>query len=584
MKNNNRTEKILYIVISVLVIITLLLVFIKPKNNINNEITNIVLERKEISLVVGDKYNLGVITSPSNVKGNLSFSSSNPNVAIVDSEGHIEAIGVGRATIKVTSSNGISRECNLHVSEKEILVDSIELDKNDIQINVGETYIFKTTLLPTNTTEHEFIWESSNPDVVSVSNGKVTGLKHGSALITVKTKKGKIAICDIEVGISIESITIKEKNITIAIGETYKLDPLVKPTNRTEKLSYISSDSSILSVSNDGIITANKMGEATITVKSPSGVKASIKVNTRAKGTQVTSALNNSLNTNNFDLTSKVLLFGSDYQHSSNRKKNFTSILNNIKNNNINPGLISILGDYQDSGTALSGSESGLKDANQIIKSVFPNSGALYIQGNHDPANNKYLTKTGGYEANNYIIYAINEDDFPSSSSTSNSRVNNVASKLDSYLKNMVDWNAKKPVFVITHVPLHKTSRNDNKPANILINVLNKYGDKLDIIFMFGHNHSGEYDNCNGGSINFIKKGDKLTYATGTNTIKFTYMNAGYVGWAANTNGEVRCGSEKKNSTNMLTMSVFKIEDKTITIERYSRDAKVFSTTINRIN
>ena len=584
MKNNNRTEKILYIVISVLVIITLLLVFIKPKNNINNEITNIVLERKEISLVVGDKYNLGIITSPSNVKGKLIFSSSNPNIAIVDSEGHIEAIGVGRTTIKVTSSNGISKECNLHVSEKEILVDSIELDKNDIQINVGETYIFKTTLLPTNTTEHEFIWESSNPDIVSVSNGKVTGLKHGSALITVKTKNGKSAICEVEVGISIESIKINDKPVKMAAGEDYQLDILVSPNNATETLTYKSSDSSIATVGFSGLISAKKTGTVTITVSAPNGARDTVEVNIRALGTRVTQALNSSLNNSNYDINGKVLLFGSDYQQSSNRKKNFTAILNNIKNNNIKPSLISILGDYQDSGTALSGSESGLKEANSIIKSVFPLTGSLFIQGNHDPSSNKYLTKTGGYEATNYVIYVINEDDFPSSSSTSNSRVNNVASKLDSYLKNMVDWKIKKPVFVITHVPLHKTSRNDNKPANILINVLNKYGDKLDIIFMFGHNHSGGYDNCNGGSINFIKKGDKLTYAAGTNTIKFTYMNAGYVGWSANSNSLVTCSGNKVTSTNILTASIFKIEDKTITIERYSSDAKVFSTTINRIN
>ncbi len=589
MEKDNKTEKLLYLVVGLLIIVAFIIILIPSKSNNapKNEVTNIFIEKKDVSLVVGDSYYIRYFISPSSVSNTtLTFKSSNENVAIVDSSGRVNALSLGTATITVTSANGISSNCIIIVGEKETPITAISLDKEDLELNIGESYQLKLNVEPSNTTEHDFIWTSSDPSIVAVVDGKVKALKHGSALITVKSKNGRIAICNIDVGVGVETITFKEKSLKIALDGKLKLDVDIKPTNNTEKVSFSSSDASIVSVNDDGIVTGKKIGTATITAKSQSGIKDSITIIVQSKNVQIGAAINPSINNENFNEDGNILLFGSDYQGDS-RKSNFKAILENVKRNGINPSLVSILGDYNTSGYDTNSSMKGLKEANSIIKEVFPNSGSLFIQGNHDDAGNIYLTKTGGYEATNYVIYVVNEDDFPWKSAKK-SKVSAIANNLDKYLSNLVDLNIRKPVFFITHLPLHYSSRGDNEYAYLLVDALNKYGDKLDIFVMFGHNHSSKYDDCLGGAVNYIEKGAKMKHfaskGTTSTTIKFTYLNAGYIGLAKNTNGLVSCSGTKVTSTNVLTMTMFKIENTDILIERYSSSAKVFTTTIKRVS
>jgi hypothetical protein len=262
----------------------------------------------------------------------------------------------------------------------------------------------------------------------------------------------------------------------------------------------------------------------------------------------------------------------------------------------INPNLIMILGDYATGGFDVKVSNEGVEEAKKAVFSFnsFANSALLFLQGNHDPKSTKYLIKTGEYEEEKYVIYAINEDDYPFGNGDENRAiVENTAIRLDNYLNKMVELEIHKPVFVVTHVPLHHSSRGDNYYNSYILDVLNKYGDKLDIIYLFGHNHSSTYDDCFGGSINYLKKGSSMEHflfepATKTKRvistpIKFTYLNAGYVGLVRNTDGSVKCNGQVVKSVNTLTMSLFTINDDEIIINRYSSNSEVGREIISRI-
>lgn len=590
MKDRNQTEKILYFVVGFLIVITAIILLLFPSNKKNNVIdskTTVVLERKNISLVLGDTAYLKYVVSPSNaVDKNVIFSSNNPDVVSVDSSGKITGLKVGDALITVTSSSGLTDECLVSVSEKKIDITSISLNYEDVNLNVGEKLTLKVSVEPYNASVQTYTWSSSNPEVATVKDGVVTAKKIGSTLITVTTPNKKIAICDVTVGTAIKSISFGVSSVKMTVNNEYVLKPVIKPSNATESVSWVVSDKSILEVKN-GVVKAKKTGSATVTLESVGGVKSTVKFNVKAAKPGIKMALNASLNNIKFNESGKTLVFGSDYQGGS-RKTNFTNLLNNLKKNGINPSLITLLGDYQSSGTSKDGSISGLLEANNLIRTVYPSAGIIYVQGNHDPKENTYLTKTGGYEGKNYVIYVINEDDFPSSTSQGTNLVKKTANDLDIYLASMIDLNIKKPVFVVTHLPLHYSTRSDNRLAYMIIDVLNKYGKKLDIFFMFGHNHSNTFDDCWGGSVNYVKKGSSLKYYYGgksvSKTINFTYMNAGYIGWSKNTNGQVSCSDGKKTSTNNLTISTFKIEEDKIRIERYDKNSSFFTTTIKRVN
>lgn len=76
-----------------------------------------------------------------------------------------------------------------------------------------------------------------------------------------------------------------------------------------------------------------------------------------------------------------------------------------------------------------------------------------------------------------------------------------------------------------------------------------------DIVYLFGHNHSGNYDDYIGGSINYIGS-DSIMQIGGTNepvNINFTYLNAGYLGY---TNNLVTDHSVKENSTTSIKVGL----------------------------
>ena len=84
--------------------------------------------------------------------------------------------------------------------------------------------------------------------------------------------------------IAVASVTLDSSSMTLVEGESQKLTATVSPSNAENKeVIWTSSNSSVASVK-DGLVTAIKVGEATITVKTDDGGKtAACKVTVKAK-------------------------------------------------------------------------------------------------------------------------------------------------------------------------------------------------------------------------------------------------------------------------------------------------------------
>lgn len=204
-------------------------------------------------------------------------------------------------------------------------------------------------------------------------------------------------------------------------------------------------------------------------------------------------------------------------------------------------------------------------------------SSVVCLQGNHDMLPCGGFTKTGFYDMGTYCLYAINEDDFPWNQHLRLSNgIEKVAKNVESALNGMIEKGDNRPVLIATHVPLHHTTRTnsgDNMYASYLFNVINQAAEKLDIVFLFGHNHSGGHDNYIGGAVNFMAPGDTIRVPLADErgedcyteeTLNFTYTNYGYLGYSNN--------SDENGSTSMLTASVIQIEENTLRFIRYSED------------
>lgn len=276
-----------------------------------------------------------------------------------------------------------------------------------------------------------------------------------------------------------------------------------------------------------------------------------------------------------------IVVAGSDFQASNHELSaaNVTALLNSVKTNggysNVDGFLFA--GDYSngwDTGYANPGI-TALKDAvNGVYPGLADSDGAVYLQGNHDPANTEDLSPSGANDTQEYGVFVINEDDFRWNNESTAENVKLTVSRLRAYLNSKISRGYTKPIFVVTHVPLHFTMRTvqngDSMYGNLLVDVLNEAGAAgLNIIVLYGHNHSASWEDSHGGAAVYYQPGDTINVAQSSRTvcaatkIKFTYMNAGYVGYYTSPNSRV---------DTTLTVSVFEITEDKVTIARYSTD------------
>ena len=166
-------------------------------------LTALKLTNASITLIEGEKSTLGIEISPSNAtRKDVTWKSSDPYVAIVDSEGVVSALSPGECSITCTANDeyGINATCRLTVNP--ILVTNITLDSSELSVFPSDTKQLLATVNPANAANREIIWESSNQKVATVSaEGIVTALSVGTAIITATAKDGSgvKATCNVEV-------------------------------------------------------------------------------------------------------------------------------------------------------------------------------------------------------------------------------------------------------------------------------------------------------------------------------------------------------------------------------------------------
>lgn len=232
----------------------------------------------QLTMNVGDKKTLTATVKPSSLSNaTVTWSSSNSSIVNV-LNGVVEAKGLGTATITAKTKSGVTAECTITVKDKAVEVSSIKLNSNGISLNEGNTYQLVATVLPENATNKTLTWSTNNPSVATVSSsGKITAVSIGKATITAKASNGVIITCAVSVvPIQVSSITLSDTNEVLYLGFTHFLTATLKPDNANDKsLTWSSSDTSVVTVSSSGSVTAKGLGTATVTARATNGVSAS---------------------------------------------------------------------------------------------------------------------------------------------------------------------------------------------------------------------------------------------------------------------------------------------------------------------
>ena len=261
-----------------------------------------VLLENNIILTQGEKHQLQI-----NSDREVFYKTENPKIAVVDSTGMVFAVNVGETIITVQAKNGKEEYCNVIVDI--ISIDNITLNEQDIKMNVGNTALLKATIAPENATNKTITWESSDPSIVTVTEGYLEAKKSGSVIITASTVNGKSAACNVIVEekkkeennnnnknnnngnnnnndpkIEVTGIKLNYDTMTMIKAENGQLEAIIIPENATnKKITWSTSDSKIVAVSKTGQIHANNTGTATITAKASNGITATVKITVKNK-------------------------------------------------------------------------------------------------------------------------------------------------------------------------------------------------------------------------------------------------------------------------------------------------------------
>lgn len=262
--------------------------------NGNQDYHKITLNKNTLELDVDETETLTASIEPNDVENaSLIWTINDTAIASVD-EGVIKALKKGTASIAVyldankneTYDIGeANATCALTVNdsiENPVMVTSIELSQDSLTLELDEEKTLTATVLPENATEKTVTWLSSNTDVATIIDGKVTAKAVGNTTITAyvdenknsqKDNDEKYSTCLVNVVDSnhnitkIQTMSFNKTSTTIAYPNEETLTLTISPNNAdTSRLKWRSGNTSVARVSTNGVVTSINEGNCEISV------------------------------------------------------------------------------------------------------------------------------------------------------------------------------------------------------------------------------------------------------------------------------------------------------------------------------
>lgn len=242
-----------------------------PESVTGIEVAN---DYQHMGLFVGGSGKIRYSVLPSNATNtNVTFKSLNEKVAIVDANGVVTGVSEGNADIVITTEEGgFEAKCTVRVDG----IDARGIERvgdKTVTMGLNQTRQLQVKITPSDTTNKNVQWTSSNNSVATVdSNGVVTSKNSGSTIITATTHNELKTEFFIEVETPVTNITLNSNEINLNPGGTFKLDATVNPSNASNKnIKWISANESIATVDQSGNVTADVAGTTYISAVSADG-------------------------------------------------------------------------------------------------------------------------------------------------------------------------------------------------------------------------------------------------------------------------------------------------------------------------
>ncbi len=238
-------------------------------------VSSVTVSPTEATIPVGEtRAIVATITPEDAANKDVTWTSSDTNIATVSNDGEVTAKAVGTATITVTTADG-NKTATTAITvvepapeEEEVSVTGISLTPNLTSIEIDETVVIAAAITPENATNQKITWTSSDESIATVSAvGEVKGLKKGTVTITATTEDGnKKATAEIRVVKETHEIEGPDKESTAHVGEQVDLTKVLGITTQEgQTIRWVSSDETVATVDSTGKVLGVSAGVTTIT-------------------------------------------------------------------------------------------------------------------------------------------------------------------------------------------------------------------------------------------------------------------------------------------------------------------------------
>lgn len=255
--------------------------------------TELYFEKENYTVASGDIINLKALTTPQYSNDEITYSSDNPNILAYEGDGKFTCKTAGKVTVSAKTQNGLSAKTTVNV----IYAPTLSLNKTYANISVGSGTVLRAEYSQTDNLEST-VWYSSNKAIAAVTDtGTVYGISAGECDIYAVSKGGLLAVCHITVsGTPANAFTLSNSEISLPTGSTYIIGCELNPIYSDEKLTWKSSDESVVSVS-DGVVKCLKAGTCTVTATAQNGTSQKVIINSEKSEYTVSGKVSTDFNT-----------------------------------------------------------------------------------------------------------------------------------------------------------------------------------------------------------------------------------------------------------------------------------------------
>lgn len=198
----------------------------------------------------------------------VTWTSVNPGIATVDENGVVTGIQKGRATIKATAVDGSNTAASVTLDVTQS-VTAIEFKDPELSVVTGRNVQAAVKVLPANANDKKVKWSSTDEEIATVQNGRITGKKAGICTIVCESVSNPEVVAYANVTVSQLVTKIECANdpaeLTLLTGQTLQTRWNVLPEDATNKeLTYKGNHPKVFTVDENGVVTATGRGTANV--------------------------------------------------------------------------------------------------------------------------------------------------------------------------------------------------------------------------------------------------------------------------------------------------------------------------------